>query len=238
MRFLLVGSVFLPNESMPLIECFVNILQLGYRFCNFRNIVRPKCISAANLRCGKANMVFQHNRFACIYFTYFRELSGSLTCHFQMIFFIRDIHRKIRRGKQFFIMCVGLNQPTGNTAFKNCSKCKALKNRNIRYIVSYKAGAACIQNTVQNRYSCRNIRQPQNVTGLGKPAFIKHDSDSKQSADDLPANHNHVSDPIGIILIGKYGSVFRKSKNKLMEIICQHKQCKDKRKYCCRNQPF
>ena len=122
-------------------------------------------------------------------------------------------------------MCVGLNQPTGNTAFKNCSKRKALKNRNIRYIVYYKAETTCIQNTVQNRYTRRNKRQPQNFVRLGKPTLIKHCSNRNQCTDNLPANHNNVSDLIGVILVGKYTSVFWESKNQLMQIICKYKQC-------------
>ena len=53
-------------------------------------------------------------------------------------------------------MCIGLNQPAGNTAFKDSDKGQALKDGNIRRILHDEAAAICVKNAVQDCDACWN----------------------------------------------------------------------------------
>ena len=100
-------------------------------------------------------------------------------------------------------MRIGLNQPAGNTAFKDSDKDQALKDGNIRRILHDEAAAICVKNTVQDCDACWNKREPKDLPAFGKSAFIQHDTERCQSTKKLPADHKIVSGSIAVIFVRK-----------------------------------
>ena len=157
-------------------------------------------------------------RFTYSLFRKLRCIGSSVVCP---VFCIDNLRTECSDFKQCIISGIGLDQTTLDTAFKYCSKHKTLNRRNISAYNPHPADAAGIDKSIDNRGS--QYDNGQVFFSWRYAAFNHHHDKCGQGADNLPADYNIVSGDISVILI-RPDLACRKSKHKLMKIICQDQQ--------------